>query len=191
MRLRGYAEIAPRATSCTATFSNVTDTRIHVIVIMGVAGAGKTTTCRALAQALGWHFYDADEFHTRENVAKMSHGHPLTDDDRRPWLEALRALVADAIQRNDHAVLACSALKQWYRDVVVPTDAHSGTVRFVHLDVPAAELRRRLETRHHYFKPELLDSQLATLETPRDALIVDGTRPVDDIVATVRAALNV
>jgi len=169
----------------------VTNTRIHVIVVMGVAGAGKTTTGRALADALGWQFYDADEFHTREHIEKMSHGHPLTDDDRRPWLEALCALVAGVIQRNDHAVLACSALKQWYRDAVVPKNADSGAVRFVHLDVPVAELRRRLETRHHYFKPELLDSQLATLETPRDALIVDGTRPVEDIVATVRAALNV
>jgi gluconokinase len=169
----------------------VTDTRVHVIVVMGVAGAGKTTAGQALAQALGWHFYDADEFHPTENIEKMSAGHPLTDDDRRPWLDALCALIASTIHRNDHAVLACSALKQSYRDVLVPKDAPSHAVRFVHLDVPVAELRRRLETRHHYFKPELLDSQLAALETPHDALIVDGTRPVEDIVASVRATLGV
>ena len=171
--------------------SGVTDTRLHVIVVMGVSGAGKTTAGQALAQALGWHFYDADEFHPEENIEKMSGGHPLTDDDRRPWLDALCTLIAGIIERDDHAVLACSALKQWYRDVLVPKDAPPDAVRFVHLDVPVAELRRRLETRRHYFKPALLDSQLATLEPPRDALIVDGARPVDDVVTTMRTRLGV
>ncbi len=169
----------------------MTETRIHVIIVMGVAGAGKTTAGQALARALGWHFYDADEFHPEENIEKMSTGHPLTDDDRRPWLDALCTLIAGLVHRDDHAVLACSALKQWYRDILVPKDVPANAVRFIHLDVPVAELRRRLTTRHHYFKPELLDSQLATLERPQDALIVDGTRPVDDIVTTVRTSLGV
>jgi gluconokinase len=162
-----------------------------MIVVMGVAGAGKTTTGQALARTLGWTFYDADAFHPRENIEKMSHGHPLTDDDRRPWLAALCDLIAGVVARGEHAVLACSALKQWYRDVLVPKNAPQGAVRFVHLDVPVAELRRRLETRHHYFKPELLDSQLATLETPRGACIIDGTRSVDEIVQEIRTTLSV
>lgn len=173
-----------------ATFSDVTDTRVHVIVVMGVAGAGKTTVGQALAQSLGWQFHDADEFHPRANIVKMSENHPLTDDDRRPWLQALCALIDGIVSRNEHGVLACSALKQWYRDVLVPKNAPIGAVRFVHLDVPVDELRRRLATRHHYFKPELLGSQLETLEPPRDALIVDGTRPVDEILDHVRIALG-
>jgi gluconokinase len=158
---------------------------------MGVAGAGKTTTGQALAEALGWTFYDADAFHPPANIDKMSHGHPLTDDDRAPWLEALRALITDTCQQGKHVILACSALKQEYRDRLVPQDAHSSAVQLVQLRVPIVELRRRLATRRHYFKPELLDSQLATLETPRDALIVDGSRPVDEIVRQIRAALEV
>jgi gluconokinase len=118
---------------------------------MGVAGAGKTTAGQALAEALGWTFHDADAFHPPANIDKMSHGHPLTDDDRAPWLEALHALVTDACHQGKHVILACSALKQSYRDRLVPEDAHSSAVQFVQLNVPIAELRRRLATRVHYF----------------------------------------
>src|SRR5205823_9830355 len=91
-----------------------------VIVLMGVAGSGKTTVGRALATQLGWTFRDADEFHPPENVEKMSHGIPLTDDDRRPWLAAIRAYVDETLARGGCAVVTCSALKERYRRIIVP-----------------------------------------------------------------------
>jgi gluconokinase len=168
----------------------VTDTRIHVIIVTGVAGAGKTTTGQALAASLAWPFHDADAFHPVANIEKMSQGHALTDEDRVPWLDALCRLIARIVERGEHAVLACSALKQAYRDVLVPKNAPRGAVRFVYLEVPVEELRRRLQARKHYFKPELLGSQLAALEKPVDALVVDGTCAVGEIVAEVRATLG-
>lgn len=156
---------------------------------MGVSGAGKTTAGQALAAALGWTFYDADDFHSPANIEKMRTGHALTDADRLPWLERLRALIGGAIANGDHIVLACSALKKSYRAALVAPQAHPGAVRFVFLDVPRTVLHDRLATRKHYFAPSLLDSQLETLERPRDAIIVDGTRPVPEIVRDVRSAL--
>ena len=149
---------------------------------MGVSGAGKTTAGRALADALGWTFYEGDQFHPAANIEKMSHGIPLDDADRAPWLEALCRLIADIIARDDHGVVACSALKQAYRDALVPHGAPDKAVRFVFLDVPIEELRRRVANRHHFFPAALLDSQLATLELPRDAVRVNGAQPVNDIV---------
>ena len=163
----------------------------RVIIVMGVAGAGKTLVGSALAQVLGWTFYDADDFHSPENVAKMHRGIGLTDADRAPWLATLRDVIDRVIRDGRNAVLACSALKESYRQVLTPGNAPDGTVRFVYLDVPADVLRKRLEHRqHHYAPPELLDSQLATLEPPRDAIQVDGTLPPGDIVTAVRAALR-
>jgi gluconokinase len=165
--------------------------RPRVIIMMGVAGAGKTLVGSALARALGWTFYDADDFHSPENVAKMHRGIGLTDADRAPWLATLRDLIDRVIRENGNAVIACSALKETYRRTLTPDDAPEGTVRFVYLDVPADVLRQRLEHRaHHYAPPELLDSQLATLEVPRDAVCLDGTLPPDEIVAAARAALG-
>src|SRR6185503_18316220 len=158
---------------------------------MGVAGAGKTTSGCALADALHWTFYDADDFHSPENVEKMRRGDPLTDADRQPWLDKLRARIAEILGRGQRCVLACSALKEAYRKSLVPATADPRTVKFVFLEVPASVLRERLAARKHYFRPELLDSQLATLERPRDALIVDGTLPVTEIVRTVAEALGV
>jgi gluconokinase len=170
--------------------------RPSVIVLMGVAGAGKTTVGRALADALGWRFADADAFHTPESVARMHRGEPLDDAARQPWLDALRAHAADALARGERLVLACSALKRAYRDALVPADAPRGSVRFVHLRVSPAELAQRLATRTgHFAPPALLDSQLATLEPPApdedDALTVDGEQPVDAVVGRVREALGV
>lgn len=163
----------------------------RVIVVMGVAGAGKTLVGSALARSLGWSFYDADDFHSPENVAKMHRGIGLTDADRAPWLARLRDVIDRVIRDGRNAVLACSALKEAYRHTLTPDDAPSGTVRFVYLDVPAGVLRERLEHRqHHYAPPALLDSQLATLEPPRDAIRVDGTLPPDDIVTAARAGLG-
>jgi gluconokinase len=159
---------------------------------MGVAGAGKTLVGKTLARAIGWAYYDADDFHSRSNIEKMSRGEGLTDDDRRPWLAAMRALVAGIIGRGDHGVLACSALKEWYRHALVPDEAPPGAVDFVFLDVPEPVLRQRLANRKgHFAPPELLPSQLATLERPADALWEDGTNPPDEIVRSVRASLGV
>ncbi|HEY4217858.1 MAG TPA: gluconokinase [Gemmatimonadaceae bacterium] len=164
---------------------------LHVIVVMGVSGAGKTVVGQALAQAIGWEFHEGDDFHSPQNVAKMHRGEGLTDDDRRPWLAALCDLIADVVHEGRHAVLACSALKQWYRDVLMPSDVDHDSVRFVHLDVPESVLRERLASRkHHFATPALLPSQLATLETPHDALCVDGTLPVDEIVGLIRRELK-
>ena len=164
----------------------------RVIVVMGVAGAGKTLVGSALARSLGWSFYDADDFHSPENVAKMHQGIGLTDADRAPWLATLRDVIDHVIRDQRNAVLACSALKEAYRKMLTPDNAPAGTVRFVFLDVPEDVLRERLKNRaHHYAPPDLLDSQLATLEQPRDAIRVDGTRPPDEIVRAARSQLGV
>ena len=167
----------------------------NVIVVMGVAGAGKTLVGKKLAEATGWTFYDADAFHSAKNKAKMHAGHGLTDADRRPWLAALRKQIADVIARRGHAVLACSALKQSYRDALVPRGAPPGSVRFVYLDVSRAVLEQRLEKRvrqhEHFAGPSLLDSQLATLEKPLDALWLDGTRRPSKLVETMREAYQI
>ena len=164
---------------------------VHAIVVMGVAGAGKTTVGEALARSIDWPFRDADEFHPPANIEKMSHGIPLTDADRAPWLEKLCEFLAGTIERDERVVLACSALKESYRTALVPRDAAPDAVRFVFLDVPADVLRQRLLSRHdHYFKAALLDSQLATLEKPADALVVNGTLSPDVLVDTIREALD-
>ena len=146
---------------------------------------------RALGQALRWDFYEGDDYHTAANKAKMASGAPLTDADRRPWLASLSALVGEVIRQNGHAVLACSALKAAYRDALIPDGAPRGAVRFVFLNVPRAELEKRLTHRKHFFPASLLDSQLETLEVPQDAVTVDGTRPIPEIVTGVRNALHV
>ena len=187
------AEIAPSPTHRYVAEMQTGPKRLpNVIVVMGVAGAGKTLVGKTLARAIGWAFYDADDFHSRANIEKMSRGEPLTDDDRRPWLAAMRVTIAGVIERADHGVLACSALKEWYRRALVPEEAPPGAVRFVYLDVPESVLHDRLARRTgHFAPPELLPSQLKTLEPPVDAVWEDGTRSPDDIVRSARASLGV
>lgn len=152
---------------------------------MGVSGCGKSTFGRALAAELGWPFLDADDFHPPANIAKMSRGVPLDDEDRRPWLDAL----ADQIARRGGGglVLACSALKQAYRDRL----AAGGECRWLHLDGPRELLAARLAARAgHFMAAGLLDSQLAILEPPRDGLAIDiGLAPAAQ-VARARAWLE-
>ena len=158
-----------------------------IVVLMGVAGSGKTRVGRALAESLGWPFHDADDFHPPANVARMAAGIPLTDDDRWPWLDrivdALRQIGAD----GGNAVLACSALRQIYRDRI----ARAGNVRFVYLKGDLATIAARLAVRSHKYMPaSLLPSQFATLEEPADALVVDICADIQAKVATIRQGLG-
>ena len=149
---------------------------IEHIVVMGVAGSGKTTVAGILAERLGWPYAEADDFHPPENIAKMSAGQPLTDEDRWPWLRAIRDWLTARSQAGESAVVTCSALKVAYRDLLREAE---GRVRFVHLSAPAPLLEDRMEHRAgHFMPPSLLASQLATLEPLTDA--EDGvTIPVE------------
>jgi gluconokinase len=158
-----------------------------VVVVMGVAGSGKTTVGRALAAELGWEFYDADDFHPPSNVAKMARGVPLDDEDRRPWLEALRAVVRGALGRGASAVLACSALRESYRERLLLDER----VRLVYLKGGRDIIRRRLEERRgHFMNPSLLDSQLAALEEPAPETHFDINLAPAELVAAVRRRLG-
>jgi gluconokinase len=159
-----------------------------VLLVMGVSGAGKTVLGRALAAALGWDFADADDYHSPANVAKMRAGTPLTDDDRAPWLAALREEIGRRLASGRPLVLACSALKQTYRDMLQSDPVR---VRLVFLDGPRELIAARLAARAgHYMPPALLDSQLAALEAPADAIRISIMDTTGEQVAAVRAALR-
>ena len=158
-----------------------------VVILMGVSGSGKTTVGRLLAERTGATFYDADDFHTPANVEKMRAGVPLTDEDRRPWLDALRALVASCLERGERAVLACSALKEKYRERL----RVDGRVRFVYLEGDYELIEQRLKNRRgHFMKREMLKSQFETLEEPRRAVRVDAAASPDEIVDAIKARLG-
>jgi gluconokinase len=160
-----------------------------VIILMGVAGVGKTTLGRRLAEELGWRFLEGDDFHPPENVAKMAAGVPLTDADRAPWLERLRGLVAEALARGEDVVLACSALRRSYRQLLTVDLAR---VRWVYLRGSPELISSRLMRRTgHFMPPDLLDSQLATLEAPEDALTVDVTQGPAEVISAIRVGLGV
>jgi len=149
---------------------------------MGVQGSGKTTVGQALAARLGWNFADADDFHSTANKAKMSAGIPLTDEDRMPWLAAVRAAMEKA---GRNLVMACSALKEKYREQLVFPG-----VRVVYLRGSQELIAARLQARqHHYAKLDLLPSQFEQLEEPRDAVVVDIAHSEDEIVEEIVAAL--
>ena len=160
-----------------------------ILVVMGVSGSGKSTIAPILAARLGWVCRDGDEFHPPANVEKMHSGHPLTDEDRWPWLQALHDALARALAEGRGAVLACSALKESYREAL--SDRLAG-VRFVLLDGDRALLQARLANRPgHFMNPALLDSQIETLERPADAFLVDIAEPVDAQVAEIRGAFGI
>jgi gluconokinase len=160
------------------------------IVVMGVAGAGKTSVGERLAAHLGVPFRDSDEFHPAANVAKMSAGIPLNDDDRWPWLDAIGTALHDA--GPDGIVIACSALKRIYRERIAK--AADRPVRFVFLDGSLATLRQRIGARRgHFMPPSLLDSQLATLERPaadEPAVTVSIEPPLEQVVETAISRLG-
>jgi gluconokinase len=156
------------------------------LVLMGVEGSGKSTVGPRVATALDVPYFDADNFHSADAIARMSAGIPLDDTERHPWLERLHAVLVE--HDASGAVLACSALKPSYRAVLA---RGLPTVRFVALVVPPDVLEARLAHRHgHYAGPDLLASQLATFELDADVSVVDGNRPVDEVVAEVLDAVR-
>lgn len=160
-----------------------------VIVLMGVSGAGKTTVGKLLAAALGAEFAEGDAYHPPSNIQKMRRGIPLKDADRWPWLEILGAQIDRWLAEGKRVVLACSALKQRYRDVLMK--GRPG-VRFVHLEGDKALIRLRLDQRvGHYMPATLLDSQFAALEPPGDAITVDIAGTPEAIAATILRMLDV
>jgi len=160
-----------------------------VIVLMGAAGADKTTVGRQLSEELRWPFLDGDDVHPLENIIKMGQGTPLTDEDRRPWIQVLRKSIAEWLEQGVNAVLTCSLLTHAHR-VAVLAD-YEPHVKLVYLQASHALLHKRLTARTgHFAGVSLLESQLALLEEPSDALLLDTSRPLEQLVQTIRAAFR-
>lgn len=158
-----------------------------VIILMGVTGSGKTTVGEMLAAQLGWEFCDADSLHPPANVGKMRRGIPLTDEDRYPWLDLLSNQIRTYLTENRNAAMACSALKATYRERLLIDEA----VKLVYLKGSFELIQARLLARRgHYMNPNLLESQFATLEEPKDALSVDISPQPETIIASIRKQLN-
>lgn len=163
-------------------------TEAQAFVLMGVAGSGKTAVGTRVAERLGWVFLDADDFHPKSNVEKMRHGIPLTDEDREPWLERLHEELENKLSAGTSLILACSALKDSYRSIL-----HQGLpgVEFVYLHVDHDTVLDRLRHRQaHFFPKELLESQFAALQAPKDAIDVNANLPLDDVVQRVVELAN-
>ena len=155
------------------------------IVVMGVAGAGKTTIGSLLADRLGWRFVDGDQLHPAANVEKMARGMPLSDEDRLPWLAAVRKVMGESQARGENLIVACSALKQAYRDFL------GGQIAWVYLKGSRELIRSRLDARQqHFAKSNLLDSQWAALEEPRDGLVVDIASEPGGIIEEIQTRLR-
>lgn len=156
-----------------------------VFVVMGVSGCGKTTVGLALAEKLGCSFYDGDDFHPPENVAKMASGTPLNDEDRHPWLVRLHELLAGHVSRGETAVLACSALKKKYREILQVNNE----TRFIFLHGSFDLIWERMQARqNHYMKAEMLQSQFDTLEPPGvdEALTIQIGQNIESILKSIQ-----
>jgi len=158
-----------------------------IVIVMGVVGAGKTTVGRLLAEQSGWRFADADDFHPAVNIEKIRRGIALSDEDRRPWLESLRAAITQWITEERSVVLACSALKRSYRQEL----RVGPEVRFVYLKGGADLIAQRLRSREgHFANEQILTSQFADLEEPEEAVTVAIAAPPHQIVAEIRTKLG-
>ena len=159
-----------------------------IIVLMGVSGSGKTTVGKLLCEKTEWTFYEGDDFHPEENVEKMRAGTPLTDEDRVPWLLALREIIEQHLEKNTSAVIACSALKASYREVLQRDDRR---IQFVFLKGEMPLIQSRLNQRKdHYMPADLLQSQFDTLEEPGSALVVDIGPVPEEIVEHILSTLK-
>lgn len=157
---------------------------------MGPAGSGKTTIGKLLAAQLSWEFADGDDFHPPANVAKMSRGIPLTDEDRLPWLQSIRDAMQEWQAQGRNVVLACSALKRSYRELL-GISPNAKDVKLVYLKGSYDLLLERLHSRKgHYMKEQMLVSQLADLEEPTDAIIIDISKTPEEIVSEIRKHLS-
>lgn len=158
------------------------------VILMGVSGCGKTAAGRELSKILGWNFIEGDDYHSPENIEKMTRGIPLNDADRQPWLGRLRDLISENLSAGKSMILACSALKSDYR---IMLRERGGDIRFVHLQGDYDLIRSRLEGRDgHFMKAIMLRSQFADLESPRSALEVDINKPVAEIAAEILEVLD-
>lgn len=157
--------------------------KTRFLIVMGVSGCGKSSVGGALAQSLRWDFYDADDFHPPANVAKMASGTPLDDSDRAPWLASLSELISSSLKADKPGVLACSALKERYRQKLM--NGNDG-VQIVYLKGSYDLIWSRMEKRtDHYMKPHMLKSQFETLEEPKNAITVDVSMSLDEIVQDI------
>jgi gluconokinase len=160
-----------------------------ILVLMGVSGSGKTTIGALLAKALQWRFYEGDELHSAANRSKMTHGIALTDADRLPWLHRIRRLIERCLAEGVDAVIACSALKRSYREVIVSDPKQ---VRIVYLKGSPKLVKARLGKRKGHFMPSsLLPSQFAALEEPHDAITIDVSVAPAQIVDAIRKSLAI
>jgi gluconokinase len=161
-----------------------------IVIIFGVSGAGKTTMGKMLAEQLGWRFLEADDFHPAANIEKMRSGHPLTDEDRWPWLDCLRKQIEQLLSAGENAVLACSALERAYRDRLRVGE----TVKFVFLRGDYALVEKRMRSRHgHFMNATLLQSQFDDLEEPQpdeNVLTIQLGRSPQEIVEEIKTNLN-
>jgi gluconokinase len=158
-----------------------------IVVVMGVTGTGKSTVGPLLASELGATFVDGDSFHSAANIEKMAHGIPLTDADRAPWLAAIHDRIVKAVDSRENLVVACSALKQRYRETL----ADGVNITWVYLKGSMERLRERLlRRRHHFMSAEMLASQFADLEEPENAIVIDVALPRRDAVKQIVDALS-
>ena len=161
-----------------------------LVLLMGVTASGKSVVGQELASQLGWSFLDGDDFHSRANRQKMAQGIALTDSDRLPWLTKLRDLISGCLQRGEQGVLACSALKESYRKILVP-EQFSDRIQLVYLKATypliAARMRKR---KQHFMHPALLESQFSALQEPTDAICIEPGQTPRQMVAAIRDQLG-
>ncbi|NJK38876.1 MAG: gluconokinase [Oscillatoriales cyanobacterium SM2_3_0] len=159
-----------------------------IVLITGVAGSGKSTIGQLLAESLGWEFFDADDFHSLTNREKMRQNIPLTEGDRRPWLEQLQAEISQWLTQNHNVVLACSALKQSYRQILLQDRPQ---IKLVYLRGSFELIAARLQHRqHHFMTVELLQSQFEALEEPEQGIIIEIGHSPAAIVQDIQLALK-
>ncbi len=160
-----------------------------IVILMGVSGAGKSTVGKLLSDETGWPFYEGDDFHPESNVQKMKNGIPLTDEDRRPWLDSLHEFMKSLSLKGEHAIISSSALKSRYRKRLsrgIPE------MHFIYLKGSYELFKKRLENRTgHYFDPDLLKSQCETLEEPEDIPAVDASLAPEKIADEIKAILEI